>query len=77
MGKGLGKVFLEPQKVAIIEDPVSIDLIEASGISHIKQGNYNEAASSFKWTNNLYKLEELALILFDLKNFIMLEQTNN
>ena len=70
MGKGLGKVFLEPQKVAIIEDPVSIDLIETSGVSHIKQGNYNEAASSFKWTNNLYKLEELALILFDRGNTI-------
>ena len=65
MGKGLGKVFLEPQKVAIIEDPVSIDIIEKSGISHIKQENYEEALCCFKRTNNLYKLEELALILFD------------
>ena len=65
MGKGLGKVFLEPQKVAIIEDPVSVDIIEKSGISHIKQENYEEALCSFKRTNNLYKLEELALILFD------------
>ncbi|MBW1839667.1 MAG: hypothetical protein JRI49_06990 [Deltaproteobacteria bacterium] len=65
MGKGLGKEFLAPQRVSIIEDPVSVDIIETSGISHIKQGNYNEAISSFKRTNNLYKLEELALILFD------------
>jgi tetratricopeptide (TPR) repeat protein len=65
MGKGLGKVLLEPQKVAIIEDPVSVDIIEKSGISHIKKGNFNEAISSFKRTNNLSKLEELALILFD------------
>ena len=65
MGKGLGKEFLAPQRVSIIEDPVSVDIIETSGISHITQGNYNEAISSFKRTNNLYKLEELALILFD------------
>ena len=65
MGKGLGKVLLEPQKVAIIEDPVSVDIIEKIGISQIKKGNFNEAVSSFKRTNNLYKLEELALILFD------------
>ena len=71
MGKGLGKEFLAPQRVSIIEDPVSVDIIETSGISHIKQGNYSEAVSSFKRTNNLYKLEELALILFD--NGITLE----
>lgn len=65
MGKGLGKVFLEPQKVIIIEDPVSVDIIEKSGISHIREENFKEAISSFKRTNNLYKLEELALILFD------------
>ena len=65
MGKGLGKEFLAPQRVSIIEDPVSVDIIETCGISHIKQGNYSEAVSSFKRTNNLYKLEELALILFD------------
>lgn len=68
MGKGLGKVFLEPQKVAIIKDPVSVDIIEKSGISHIKQGNYEEAICSFKRTHNLFKLEELALILFDKGN---------
>jgi hypothetical protein len=68
MGKGLGKVFLEPQKVAIIKDPVSVDIIEKSGISHIKQGNYEEAICSFKRTHNLVKLEELALILFDKGN---------
>ena len=65
MGKGLGKEFLAPQRVSIIEDPVSVDIIETSGISLIKQGKYNEAISPFKRTNNLYKLEELALILFD------------
>lgn len=65
MGKGLGKVLLEPQEVTIIEDPVSVDIIEKSGISDIKKGNFNEAISSFKRTNNLSKLEELALILFD------------
>lgn len=65
MGKGLGKVFLEPQKVVIIEDPVSVDIIEKSGISHIRDKNFTEAISSFKRTDNLYKLEELALILFD------------
>ena len=65
MGKGLGKVFLEPQKVAIIDDPVSVDIIEKSGVSQIKQENFNQAIISFKLTNNLPKLEELALILFD------------
>jgi hypothetical protein len=28
MGKGLGNVFLEPQKGIIIEDPISVDVIE-------------------------------------------------
>ncbi len=65
MGKGLGKVLLEPQEVAIIEDPASVDIIEKIGILDIKKGDFNEAISSFKRTNNLSKLEELALILFD------------
>jgi len=68
MGKGMGEVLLEPKKVSIIEDPVSVDIIEKSGISHIKKGNYREAINAFKRTNNLYKLEELALILFDKGN---------
>ena len=65
MGKGLGNVLLEPQTVAIIDDPVSVDMIEKSGIVHIREGNFSEAIASFKRTNNLAKLEELALILFD------------
>ena len=68
MGKGLGSAFLKPQKVAIIEDPVSVDIIEKNGIVHIRQENYMEASSSFKRTNNLSKLEEIALILFDKGN---------
>jgi|GEM_PF-2721792 len=65
MGKGLGNVFLEPQKGIIIEDPISVDVIEKSGTAHITQGNYREAINCFKRTNNLYTLESLALMLFD------------
>lgn len=68
MGKGLGNVLLEPQTVAIIDDPVSVDMIEKSGRSHIREGKFNEAIGSFKRTNNLAKLEELALMLFDKGN---------
>jgi hypothetical protein len=65
MGKGVGKVLLKPQKVPIIQDPISVELIENNGRAAIQQGNYRAAISSFKRTNNLARLEEIALILFD------------
>ncbi len=65
MGNGLGEVFLKPVQVPLIEDPVSVDLIETSAIDDMKAGRWDEAAEGFKRTGNLAKLEELALILFD------------
>jgi hypothetical protein len=65
MGKGLGEVFLKPVQIPIIEDPVSVDLIETSGIDAMKAGRWDEAVEAFKRTGNLSRLEELALILFD------------
>lgn len=68
MGKGLGEVFLRPQQVAVIKDPVSVDLIEKGGIAAIQAGRLYEAIDSFKRTRNLARLEEIALILFDQGN---------
>ena len=68
IGEGLGEVFLEPQSVPIVTDPVSVSIIEETGIIQIKEGNYTEAIDSFKRTNNLPRLEEIALILFDRGN---------
>jgi hypothetical protein len=65
MGKGLGEVFLKPVQVPLIEDPVSVDLIETSAIDAMKAGRWDEAVEGFKRTGNLARLEELALILFD------------
>ena len=65
MGKGLGEVFLRPVHVPLIEDPVSVDLIETSAIDAIKAGRWDEAVEGFKRTGNRARLEELALILFD------------
>lgn len=68
MGKGLGEVFLKPDQVPLITDPVSVDLIEKSGIAAIQAGKWNEAIDAFKRTGNLARLEEIALILFDQGN---------
>jgi hypothetical protein len=65
MGKGLGKVFLKSVPVPIIEDPVSVELIETSGIDAMKTGRWDEAMEAFKRTGNRARLEEIALILFD------------
>ena len=65
MGKGFGEVFVEPRTVPITTDPVSVGLIEQAGLEHLQDGNYQEAIDAFKRTNNLYKLEQIALILFD------------
>ena len=65
MGKGFGEVFLEPRTVPITTDPVSVALIEQAGLEHLQDGNYQEATDAFKRTNNLYKLEQIALIPFD------------
>ena len=65
MGKGFGEVFIEPRTVPIITDPVSVAIIEQNGIEHIHDGNYLEAIDAFKRTNNLFKLEQISLILFD------------
>lgn len=68
MGKGLGEVFLRPQQVAVMKDPVSVDLIEKGGIVAIQAGRLREAIDSFKHTRNMERLEEIALILFDQGN---------
>ena len=65
MGKGFGEVFVEPRTSTIITDPVSVDIIEQNGLQHIQEGNYRQAIDAFKRTNNLHKLEQIALILFD------------
>ena len=65
MGKGFGEVFTEPQTSAIITDPVSVAIIEQNGVQHIQDGNYTQAIDAFKRTNNLLRLEQIALILFD------------
>lgn len=65
MGKGVGEVLLKPKRVPIIEDPISVELIEHNGRIAIQNGNYSAAISSFKRTNNRVRLEEIALILFD------------
>ncbi len=65
MGKGFGEVFVKPRTVPITTDPVSVALIEQAGLEHLQDGNYQEATDAFKRTNNLYKLEQIALILFD------------
>ena len=65
MGKGFGEVFVKPRTVPITTDPVSVALIEQAGLKHMQDGNYQEAIDAFKRTNNLYKLEQISLILFD------------
>ena len=65
MGKGFGEVFIEPRTSVIISDPVSVAIIEQSGVQHIQDGNYRLAIDAFKRTNNLIRLEQIALILFD------------
>jgi hypothetical protein len=65
MGKGLGEVFLKPVRVPLIEDPVSVDLIETSSTDAMKAGRWDEAIEGFKRTGNCARLEELALIMFD------------
>ena len=65
MGKGFGEVFVEPQTSAIITDPVSVAIIEQNGLQHIQDGNYRQAIEAFKRTNNLLRIEQVALILFD------------
>ncbi len=65
MGKGFGEVFVKPRTVPITTDPVSVSLIEQAGLKHMQDGNYQEAIDAFKRTNNLYKLEQIALILLD------------
>jgi hypothetical protein len=65
MGKGFGEVFVEPRTVPITTDPVSVALIEQAGLEHLQDSNYQEAIDAFKRTNNLHKLEQIALILFD------------
>jgi len=68
MGKGLGEVFLKPEQVDLITDPISLDLIEKSGTAAMRAGKLREAIHSFKRTKNLARLEEIALILFDQGN---------
>ncbi len=65
MGKGLGEVFLKPVQAPLIEDPVSVDLIETSALDAMQAGRWDEAIEGFKRTGNCARLEELALILFD------------
>ncbi|MDX1779382.1 MAG: hypothetical protein R3339_10925, partial [Thermodesulfobacteriota bacterium] len=65
MGKGFGEVFTEPRTSAVITDPVSVAIIEQNGVQHIQDGNYRQAIDAFKRTNNLLRLEQIALILFD------------
>jgi hypothetical protein len=65
MGKGVGEVLVKPQYLPIIDDPISVELIEANGRAALQQGDYRAAISAFKRTNNLARLEEIALILFD------------
>ena len=65
MGKGVGEVLLKPQTLPIIQDPISVELIEANGRAALQQGDYRAAISAFKSTNNLARLEEIALVLFD------------
>ena len=65
MGKGVGEVLLKPQLVPLIQNPISVELIEANGRAALEQGDYSTAISAFKRTNNLARLEEIALILFD------------
>ena len=65
MGKGVGEVLLKPRSLPIIQDPISVELIEANGRAALQQGDYTTAISAFKRTNNLARLEEIALILFD------------
>ena len=65
MGKGFGEVFIEPRTSVIITDPVSVAIIEQNGVQHIQDGNYTQAIHAFKRTNNLLRLEQIALILFD------------
>ncbi len=65
MGKGFGEVFVKPRTSAIITDPVSVAIIEQKGIEHIQDGNYRQAIDAFKRTNNLLRLEQIALLLFD------------
>jgi len=68
MGKGLGEVFLKPQQVAVIKDPVTIELVEKGGMAAVQAGRFDEAVDAFKRTRNLARLEEIALILFDQGN---------
>ena len=65
MGKGVGGVLLKPQHLPIIDDPISVELVEGNGRAALQQGDYRAAISAFKRTNNLARLEEIALILFD------------
>jgi hypothetical protein len=65
MGKGVGEVLLKPQLVPLIQNPISVELIEANGREAMQQGDYSTAISAFKRTNNLARIEEIALILFD------------
>jgi hypothetical protein len=68
MGKGLGEVFLKPEQVAVIKDPVTIELVEKSGMAAVQAGRFDDAVDAFKRTRNLARLEEIALILFDQGN---------
>jgi hypothetical protein len=68
MGKGLGEVFLKPVQVPLIEDPVSVDLIETSAIDAMKTGRWDEAVEGFK-------RESLPDITYDLLVHAQAQQT--